>query len=525
SSVLDKLITAGPRTTLVPATACLVGRRLSLLTLAEAPALLLGAEATALAAGLGAGGRLAAAQDVFVARLNQQATEPRPAERERYLVQQSANWAAAPRGGVAPQLGLCSIVILVRDNLLLTTECIESIYRHTAQDFELILIDNGSAPDVPAFVAGLQTRHRNVVSVRNPENEGFPFGVNQGLAAARGEYVVLLNNDVVVTAGWLGRQLAVLGAWPEIGLVGPATNATSGPQLVGTATYAGLGAVDAFAEQWALEHAGEMAFVPRLTGLCMVMRRSLVETIGGFDTIFGVGNCEDDDFCLRVLRSGRQIAIAYDVFIHHHGSATFKAMSLRPSELVTDNWALFCQKWQHDSGVHTSEALRQLADRGPFDADADFIPVDYRAVFHAGAPPLDVETSRSIRLLCVPDWRDDGWTTTVEAILRTFSNHDPLAVIVRVDPPNPATVERAVEAIKALLARLGKTVDEAPDIVIEASALSPRRRGGLYTAASAYVHCPGGRDHYNAREAAACGLPLLPATPEDLRRFVDQHRP
>jgi GT2 family glycosyltransferase len=536
SSVLDKLVTAGPRTTPVPATACLCGRRATLLALADDPALLLGEEATALAARLSQSGqRLAAAQDVFVARINQQSIEPRPVERERYLLQQSANLAAerqretAEAGATAarptivtPQPGRTSIVILVRDNLLLTAECVESIYRHTHRDFELVIVDNGSAPDVGAFFAALQARHGNVVVIRNPENEGFPFGVNQGLAAARGEYVVLLNNDVVVTRGWLSRQLALLTVDPQLAVVGPVTNATSGPQLVGTATYAGLGDVDAFAEQWAVEHAGELAFVARLTGLCMVMRRSLVDTIGGMDTIFGYGNCEDDDFCLRVLRSGQQIAIAYDVFIHHHGSATFKAMSLSASRMVADNWALFCEKWQHQSRVHTAEALRALAGARPFDPAVDPIPVAYGEIYHPGAAPLSLETAHRQRLLCIPDLADDAWLAAMDGVFRALHNRDPVAVVVRVDPPTAATVERAVAGVKAILSGQGRSLDDAPDIVIEASAIAPRDRGGLYTAATAFIPLPGSRARFLTREAIACGLPIVAA--EGVRRFVEQRR-
>jgi hypothetical protein len=335
--------------------------------------------------------------------------------------------------------------------------------------------------------------------------------------------VVVLNNDVVVTQGWLSRQLALLAVDAQVGVVGPTTNATSGPQLVGTATYGGLGDVDSFAAQWAIEHSGEMAFVPRLTGLCLVMRRSLIETIGGFDTIFGYGNCEDDDFCLRVLRAGQRIAIAYDVFIHHHGSATFRAMSLQASHLVADNWAIFCQKWQHDGGPHTAEALRLLGEAHRFDPATDFIPVDNRAVFHPGAPALDVDTQRPVRLLLVPDWRDDSWPVALETIFRAVSQRDPVAIILRIDPPTPALVDRAVAGVNEALASVGITVDQAPDIVIEASTIPARRRGGLYTAATAYVTTTGPRDRFTTREARACGLPII--DPSDVKSFVDKVTP
>src|SRR6185295_17328008 len=100
-----------------------------------------------------------------------------------------------------------------------------------------MLVDNGSSEDVAGFAAELARARGHVVYRRNARNQGFAYACNQGIAASRGAIVVLLNNDVVVARGWLSRQLALLDSDPGIALVGPATNATSGPQLVGTATY------------------------------------------------------------------------------------------------------------------------------------------------------------------------------------------------------------------------------------------------------------------------------------------------
>lgn len=514
SSVLDNLVTAGPRATPVPATGCLLGQRTELLALAEDPALLLGPRPTALGERLARAGRkLAAAQDVFATRINQQASEPHVPDRERYLTQQSALLAA-------PGLPLCSIIILIRDNLPLTAACIASIYRHTRPPFQLVLVDNGSAPDVAAHAAELQARHGNVVYLRNPENEGFAFGVNQGLAASEGEFLVVLNNDVEVTPGWLERQLALLDVDSRLALVGPTTNATSGPQLVGTPTYGGLGDLLDFSAQWALEHAGEFAFVERLVGLCLVMRRRLLDEIGGFDTAFGYGNCEDDDFCLRVLRAGHQIAIAYDVFIHHHGSATFKSLRLDNSGLLAENWEIFCQKWGHTSKAHSQAALRTLAAATPWDPAAERIPAAYQDVFHPGAAPLPLDCDKPVRVLCVPDWRGDGWTAPLTRFFQAFSARDPVALVVRVEPPVTEALEKTVGHVQALLARLGIALVDAPDIVIEASAIAPGRRGGLYTAVSAYLRCPGSRERFYAREAAACGLSPIDAEVSELRAVL-----
>ena len=89
--------------------------------------------------------------------------------------------------------------------------------------------------------------------ITNPDNRGFPAAANQGLQAARGNNLLLLNNDTVVTTGWLRRMLDVLHSTPQIGLVGPVTNCVSGEQQIPVA-YDNLSDLDG----WAWERQREL---------------------------------------------------------------------------------------------------------------------------------------------------------------------------------------------------------------------------------------------------------------------------
>ena len=321
--------------------------------------------------------------------------------------------------------------------------------------------------------------------------------------------------------------------------MGPTTNATSGAQLVGTATYRGVAEVNRFARQWALEHAGEFALVPRIVGLCMVMRRALVDEIGGFDTAFGFGNCEDDDLCVRILRAGHQIAIAYDVFIHHHGSATFRSLDLDARALVDENWRIFCHKWRHPPQRHGPDALAALARAAPFDPATDRVPVDYREIFNpardaaaagdgqAGARALHPRLPRRAR-------RPRRWSPSrrrrVRVVVRrpgarrsrASSRPSPRAIrsslLVRVEPPTPEGAAQAAEVVRALLRELGLPEERAADVLVDATPLPPARRGSLYTCAAAFLSCGGARDQFYRREAQACGLTLAELERRALRR-------
>jgi O-antigen biosynthesis protein len=238
-----------------------------------------------------------------------------------------------------------SIVILAHNQLRDTQQCLASIEKHTAPAHELILVDNGSTDGTGQFFRGYAAKHGHVRVILNRANLGYAAGNNQGLACARGHTLLLLNNDTVVTAGWLERMLGVLELHPDCGLVGPVSNSVSGPQFVPAANYANLDQLPQFATQWCADHAGQSAEASRLVGFCLLLRRAVVEKIGGLDPQFGSGNFEDDDFCIRAGLAGFKLRIAQDSFVHHTGGQTFKGAKIDYRASLERNWELFKAKW------------------------------------------------------------------------------------------------------------------------------------------------------------------------------------
>jgi glycosyltransferase involved in cell wall biosynthesis len=106
--------------------------------------------------------------------------------------------------------GLASVVIPCCNQLEFTRECIAALVRHSGPPWELIVVDNSSTDGTGAYLNGVQDAAAVPVTViSNQENRGFPAAVNQALLQARGEYLVLLNNDVVVTDAWLDQLIAL----------------------------------------------------------------------------------------------------------------------------------------------------------------------------------------------------------------------------------------------------------------------------------------------------------------------------
>lgn len=242
---------------------------------------------------------------------------------------------------------LVSIIILCCNELEYTRLCIESVLKHSRNPYELVIVDNGSSDGTAAYLDEL-THHagpERVTVIRNETNRGFAAGCNQAIAQAQGCYLVFLNNDTVVTSDWLSGLVAgALHDWPNVGLVGPLSNYAPPPQHV-VGEYPSLDALEPFTAKLRRRNAGKALQVGRLTGFCLLVRREVIEQIGGFDERYGTGFFEDDDFCVRARQAGFRLLLATDIFIHHFGSRTFNGLHLDGRAQLQKNLEQFRQKW------------------------------------------------------------------------------------------------------------------------------------------------------------------------------------
>jgi len=289
--------------------------------------------------------------------------------------------------------GLASIIIPCWNQLEFTRQCVAALVRYTRPPWELIFIDNGSTDGTKDYCAGVRDAAAMPVTViTNATNRGFPAAINQGLKRAQGEYLVLLNNDVVVTDCWLEQLTALAnakagsiggrwdrrqhngGALPsppltppsqggericsqpdgagapsqsgeKIGLVGPMSNYAAPPQLVEAVPYRDLDELHGFARRWRDEHLGKWFNVPKLSGFCLLLKRVLYDAIGGLDERFGIGFFDDDDLAERTRRAGFELAVAHDLFVHHFGSRTFVGNGIDTGKLLRENARRFAGKW------------------------------------------------------------------------------------------------------------------------------------------------------------------------------------
>ncbi len=243
-----------------------------------------------------------------------------------------------------PDQPKASIIILTYNNLELTQACLESVYSRTEFPFEVIVVDNASQDGIPQVLKEFASNRANFRFILNRTNQGFSRANNQGASLATGEYLIFLNNDTVVTSGWLPALLNHLQD-PKVGMVGPVTNTAANESRI-PVTYQTLTAMPDFALSYTRAHQGQTIEIEMLAFFCVALRRSVFEEIGPLDEQFDVGMFEDEDYALRLKQRGYRLLCAEDVFIHHQGSASFSKLSLpRYWYLFDQNRKKFEQKW------------------------------------------------------------------------------------------------------------------------------------------------------------------------------------
>lgn len=238
-----------------------------------------------------------------------------------------------------------SIVILTYNQLPLTKQCLTSIKNHTDEkDLEIIVVDNGSTDGTIAYLKSIPS----LKTIFNEKNLGFAKGCNQGFDIATGDNILFLNNDTIVTENWLQSMLTLLYSDEQIGMVGPVSNYVSGQQQI-TVDYTDIEAVEKFSSEYCKNNRGKSKRVMRLVGFCLLVKRGVLDKIGGFDERFEYGSFEDDDLCLRAILAGYQLKIAFDSFVHHHGHATFTGnQDINIHHLFSINRQRFIDKWKTD---------------------------------------------------------------------------------------------------------------------------------------------------------------------------------
>lgn len=229
-----------------------------------------------------------------------------------------------------------SIVIVSWNTCEILRNCIKSIYINTKDlKFEIIVVDNASSD---GSVEMLKQEFPQVVLVENKENRGFAAANNQGLALAKGRYVLLLNSDTLVLDGTIQKTVKFADTLPEAAVVGCRvlnedktlqSSCFMFPSVLNMFLWiAGLSKLFPRNRFFGRERMtwwdwGNVREVDVLTGCFMLIRQKALEQVGPMDEQFFM-YFEETDWCYRFKRAGWKVMFTPNGQIVHLGGVSSK---------------------------------------------------------------------------------------------------------------------------------------------------------------------------------------------------------
>jgi GT2 family glycosyltransferase len=225
---------------------------------------------------------------------------------------------------MADNAEFATIVIVSLNGEPVLPACLESIDRldWPRDRLEVILVNNGSTDGTAAIADAW--RHRRVTPVHLPANRGFAGGNNAGIALARGDWVILLNDDTEVDPGWLGRLIEEGRAHPGAGVLGSLllygdgrTVQHAGGRVLPNALTAHIGAQEEDRGQF-----GETRPCDYVTGAAFAIRRAALDAVGLLDEGYWPIYFEEIDYCRRVRTAGFEVLATPARAIHHESRTT-----------------------------------------------------------------------------------------------------------------------------------------------------------------------------------------------------------
>jgi GT2 family glycosyltransferase len=239
-----------------------------------------------------------------------------------------------------------SVVILTYNGTQMSKDSIDTVLnRSFYPNKEVIVVDNASQPDTVKMLKKYQN-NPEIKLILNKENYGFAKGNNIGTRLATGDYIVLLNNDILATPGWIERLVFHVNK-SNVGLVGPVTNSIGNEAKIDIEyDHTNQKQMEKRVHKYTSKHWGETMDLRNLAAFCWICPKHVYDQIGELDERFGRGMFEDDDYCYRIKKAGYQILCADDAFIHHFGGASFKKIvSQEYIDLFEANKKKFEDKW------------------------------------------------------------------------------------------------------------------------------------------------------------------------------------
>lgn len=254
---------------------------------------------------------------------------------------------------------MTDIIIPFYNKSELTIQCLKSVIQASVLRCRIVLVDDGServeSNRVARFIRKAAWPH---LFIRKRKNEGYKEAIKTAIPECRDEFVILLNNDTLLTPGFDEKLTRILRQNPLVKASAPVSNHPT--DLFQFRENLGAIRFESFCEPAVVAAAFQrhapvineaaVTFAPYLTGMCLALDREVFVRLGVFDQFYRNGYFEDLDLCCRIRQAGHQLVIVENCFVFHQGHATYRQKPTEEKQgIIFHNFKLFGEKWGHVS--------------------------------------------------------------------------------------------------------------------------------------------------------------------------------
>lgn len=250
-----------------------------------------------------------------------------------------------------PKLGFSMPTV---NNAQMGIECISAFVTYYPGEVEFAVVLNNTNSENKKLWSDFAAQAPHFLTLlENKENTGYGQGANRGLQFLQNkggfDAYGVTNDDVYASLGCLGElahaytNLKAMDQNP--GMLGVVSNKVAGKQQVDVGQFSDLPSLMRKANDFL--HTTKSRATPwnQIRGLCFIMAPECLEAIGGFDPVFGIGNFEDDDYCVRAKLAGFTNWVVDGAFLYHEGSKTFNSLEIDYEANIARNMHVFNTKW------------------------------------------------------------------------------------------------------------------------------------------------------------------------------------
>ncbi|MDD3905587.1 MAG: glycosyltransferase [Candidatus Omnitrophica bacterium] len=230
----------------------------------------------------------------------------------------------------------CDIILPTCGQSGAVKNCIRSLVRTTGYPYRLIVIDNGSPEEIKGYLKDISRAGKiDMILIEPGENLGWVRSINRGLELSKDSaYVAFQNDDTVFTDGWLDGIVKIFEKDPKVGAVNPEWEKPANADIDGYAMELKKYAGQAIDTDWCRGH-------------CFLVKREVLNRLGGLEPIYIPGYFDDRDYSLKIINAGYRCVRAKGIFVYHLRNMT-ASRTMKASEialLMERNAKVFYKRW------------------------------------------------------------------------------------------------------------------------------------------------------------------------------------